>query len=271
MESETKYNEQEDLLAHNQNRIIEKIQKFKQPDKKNNFKELKPKYKKNKIIIHYLFSLLISILLNQCRNEYNYITIKIVWSGEQTLFNSTIKDSNKPVRMKIGGGDQNVVSKFNFGYENNNIDLIWGDNKIKDLSNLFFGCKAIFEVDLSHFDASQVTSMKSMFEDCINLKSINFNKLYTPNLIDMSSMFKDCNSLTSINIYFDTSKVTSIEYLFKGCYNLTNIYLSVFRNSPITNMKNFFYDCSTLSFIDLSFLQNSKVTNMNNMFGNAII
>ena len=43
-------------------------------------------------------------------------------------------------------------------------------------------------------------------------------------VVDMNSMFYNCNSLSSLNLSnFITSKVTRMEYIFYGCYNLNYI------------------------------------------------
>ena len=44
---------------------------------------------------------------------------------------------------------------------------------------MFRACNQISEIDLSHFDSSQVTNMANMFYRCANLASLNLNDMNT--------------------------------------------------------------------------------------------
>ena len=92
----------------------------------------------------------------------------------------------------------------------NNITLIWNE-PINSTDSLFRGCNSITEIDLSHFDTSQVTAMNSMFYSCSSLISLNL-------------------------INLDTSKVKSMCNMFSRCYALTSLYLSSFITSKFSNM-----------------------------------
>ena len=65
---------------------------------------------------------------------------------------------------------------------------------------------------------------------------------------------------------FDSSKVTSINGMFEGCFSLESIDLSNFDTSKVTDMNSMFYACSSLKSIDLSNFNTSKVNNMRSMF-----
>ena len=62
-------------------------------------------------------------------------------------------------------------------------------------------------------------SCSGMFADCQNLERIDFNRcLDTSAAVDMSRMFYGCSSLSSLNLAgFDTSKVQTMESMFKNC------------------------------------------------------
>ena len=62
--------------------------------------------------------------------------------------------------------------------------------------------------------------------------------------------------------FYDTSKVTSMYYMFNGCSSLITIPL--LDTSNVTNMEQTFYSCSSLTTIPQ--LDTSKVTNMTSMF-----
>ena len=63
----------------------------------------------------------------------------------------------------------------------------------------------------------------------------------------------------------DTENVTSMDSMFYGCSNLTEIPL--LNTSNVTNMNNLFFECSKLTSIPQ--LDTSKVTDMANMFYNC--
>ena len=58
---------------------------------------------------------------------------------------------------------------------------------------MFYGLGNIIEIDLSSFDFSQVTSMKSMFQECTGLTSIKFGNIDTSNLNNMYYTFQSCS------------------------------------------------------------------------------
>ena len=88
-------------------------------------------------------------------------------------------------RIFIEGEKKNEINK---------VTLIW-NQKINTCENLFKSSTGIIEMDLSNFDASIVTSMKSMLENCKQLEYINFGYINTSSVLDMSNLFNNCSSL----------------------------------------------------------------------------
>ena len=86
-------------------------------------------------------------------------------------------------------------------------------------------------------------------------------KIDTSNVTDMSEMFRGCYSLMAIPL-LDTSKVTNMNSMFYECSSLTTIPL--LDTSSVTDMNKMFIVCSLLTTIPL--LDTSSVTNMNYMF-----
>ena len=75
------------------------------------------------------------------------------------------------------------------------------------------------------------------------------------------------NQLKIINIEkWDTSNVTTMEYMFNGCNELQSLDLTNFNTSKCTNFHNMFGGCCTLTTLDVSHFNTSKVTNMTWMF-----
>ena len=154
---------------------------------------------------------------------------------------------------------------------------------IDSVENLFYQCTTLTSITFnSTFDLSNIKSMKNLlyfsnvrydsgyeeYSDGYNLKEITFNNIDTSNVTDMSYMFRGCVSLTNINglNYFDTSSVTDMSYMFAYCCNLTSLDLSSFDTSNVSNMSYMFYGQKHTKIFDLSSFDTSKVTDMSYMF-----
>ena len=123
-------------------------------------------------------------------------------------------------------------------------------------------------IDVSSFDTSNVTNMRSMFssmsseydEEFITITGLtNFD---TSNVTDMSSMFSVIISSVDVS-NFNTSKVTNMSSMFSGSYTSVSITgLQNFDTSNVTNMAGMF---AFQSVGDLPW-DTSKVTDMSGMF-----
>ena len=143
------------------------------------------------------------------------------------------------------------------------------DSDITNMSYMF-NLTHLTSLDLSGFDASNVTSMRSMFEDCRNLTSLDLSNLNTSNVTTMEWMFSKCCNITSIDLSnINTSNVTNMGGMFSYCYILTKLDLSSFDTSKVKDMNGMFYHCSKLTSVDLSNIDTSNVMNMTTMFCNC--
>ena len=125
----------------------------------------------------------------------------------------------------------------------------------------------ILGLDLSNFDTSKVTNMRSMFGYISNLVTLNLSNFDTSKVTDMGYMFSGMSSLTTLNLSnFDTSKVTDMQKMFDDMSNLTALNLSNFNTSTVTNMNQMFHATPSLTSLDLSNFDTSNVTDMQNMF-----
>jgi surface protein len=112
----------------------------------------------------------------------NEITIKIRGGEKQKILNSNYKyvptevlANGKSLIIESG----NTISNLQ---EKENIIIMKWNYTIKDCEDIFYTLTNLLEVDLSNFDASELTSMMFMFLGCSNLTSINLNNLNTPKL-----------------------------------------------------------------------------------------
>ena len=140
---------------------------------------------------------------------------------------------------------------------------------IEDMEGFFGNCPNLISLDLSNFDASNVTTMRIMLNECKKLKEIKgLDKLITSNLIDMEGMFQYCAEIESLDLSnFDTSNVTNMAFLFNNCNNLKEIKgLDQFKTNKVTDIKSMFQSCYQLEYIDLSNFDTSNVENMEYIF-----
>ena len=169
-------------------------------------------------------------------------------------------------------------------------------SQVTNMSEMFYYCESLTDLDVSHFDTSRVTNMAWMFEFCLNLTNLDLSHWDTSQVTDMSLMFWSCHSLTSLDVshfdtsqvtnmsemfvycekltsldvsHFDTSQVTDMTCMFWYCYSLINLDVSHFDTSRVTNMAWMFADCESLTSLDVSHFNTSQVTNMSDMFSSC--
>lgn len=66
----------------------------------------------------------------------------------------------------------------------------------------FFNFKSLVTADLSGWDTSRVTNMKSVFESCELLASLDLSEWDTSRVTNISSLFRRCKSLRKITYGF---------------------------------------------------------------------
>lgn len=138
------------------------------------------------------------------------------------------------------------------------------------MKSMFRNCNSVKKLDLGMFHTSNVTNMMAMFSGCISLIKLNVNNFNTVNVVSMTDMFANCQNITEIDLSgFKTSNVTDISGMFYQNYLLEKIDISNFDTSKVTNMSNLFCSCKKLTFLNLSNFDTSKVTNMYCMFYNC--
>lgn len=110
-----------------------------------------------------------------------------------------------------------------------NLDLSHFDtSNVTSMAGMFMGAAGSYKVtsiNLSSFDTSQVTNMCSMFEAFTSSKygiqTLDLSSYNTTNVTNMSRMFYQggFNNMTTLKLgnNFDTSKVTDMSYMFRYC------------------------------------------------------
>ena len=130
-------------------------------------------------------------------------------------------------------------------YDLNNIILELLDNgitdlncidvsKIDDLSYLFFEIThmhPIKDIDISEWDVSNVTNMRSMFEECYEFNS-DLSKWNVSKVKDMHAMFFSCENFNSDLSKWNVSNVEDMEDMFFDCKKF-NSDLSLWKTNGI--------------------------------------
>ena len=204
--------------------------------------------------------------INETQTDYG-ITLS-AWSGTFSNPNTTttqavIDPSFKDFRPK-------TTAKWFFYF--NTLEQITGiehlnTEEVTDMSNMFFGCFSLPQLDVSKFDTKNVTDMCSMFYECRALTQLNVSKFDTKNVTDMSYMFYECQALKQLDVSnFDTKNVTNMYCMFNGCQALTQLNISKFDTKNVTDMDRMFDGCKALTQIDVSNFNTQNVTRMYCMF-----
>ncbi|MEY8460037.1 BspA family leucine-rich repeat surface protein [Eggerthellaceae bacterium 24-137] len=116
--------------------------------------------------------------------------------------------------------------------------------------------------------------LNEWFADFGNMKTIDLSGLDTSQVTTMAGMFRGCETLQAIDVSrFDTSKVTDISAMFSGCSSVRSLDLSSFDTSNVTEMHfsaggyGVFEGCTSLVTLTLGELfDTSSVANVSRMF-----
>ena len=168
-----------------------------------------------------------------------------------------------------------AFGKLNYISENSKIlpkiiyaeDQIFRDYKYKTFNFLINGTYNLtLEFSVSLF--RPYLSFESLFEDMTYLKSVDLSH-FNLKVTNMANMFKNCKMLEYVNFgNFDTSSVTSMEYMFYNT-NLKFLDLSKFDTSSVTIMSNMFSESTNLLYLNMNNFNTKKVKYMKKMFYNC--
>ena len=107
----------------------------------------------------------------------------------------------------------------------------------------------------------------SLFWECNNLKTLDMVHFNSSKITSANFMFYQCMSLESLYLDdFQTSKCTEMVCMFEGCQSLKSLNLYSFNTSKVESMLNMFSGCSSLKVLDLSTFDTTNVYSMQSMF-----
>ena len=141
---------------------------------------------------------------------------------------------------------------------------------VKDMSGMFWGCRALTTLDVSHFNTQNVTNMSYMLSDCSALTTLDVSHLDTQNVTNMYYMFSGCSALTTLDVSnFNTQNVTDMSGMFSDCSALTTLDVSNLNTQNVTDMSYMFFNCSAITTLDIANFDTKNVTDMSYMFYNC--
>ena len=167
------------------------------------------------------------------------------WNGTIENLNTSVKTVNflDVVKFKNCDGLFYGCSNLESISHIENLDT----SECVDMNSMFYYCKNLKELDVSHFDTSKISQMGCMFTKCEKLTNLDVSKWDTRNVKGMQHMFNSCQSLTSLDLSnFHTENVKSFVGMFNNCYKITSFDLTSFDTRSCTSMGAMFYNCSSL-------------------------
>lgn len=112
------------------------------------------------------------------------------------------------------------------------------------------------------------TNASHMFCDFKKMSRITgIENLDTSRATSMRFMFDGCESLKSLDVsHFNTSNVLDMGNMFAKCSSLKSLNFTNFNTSKVEDMSQMFFGCKSLIKLDLSNFNTSKVSTMYGMF-----
>lgn len=98
-------------------------------------------------------------------------------------------------------------------------------------------------------------------------KIVGMQYLNTSEMTTMESMFSGCWELTELDLsHFDTRNVRTMRWMFGWATELENLDLRSFDTRNVADMSHMFYECMDMKTVDLSSFNTSNVADFSHMF-----
>ena len=149
--------------------------------------------------------------------------------------------------------------------------------------SVFSGCSKIPSIDTTGWVTTKFTSLYGCFSACTLLTSITgIDSWDTTNVTDMAVLFRGCLGFSTIDVSnWNVSKVTSFGLgynitggMFYNCKNLTTLDLSgwILNSTSNINFSEVFMGCEKLTTIgDISGWVTTKITNLATAFTSCYV
>ena len=140
-------------------------------------------------------------------------------------------------------------------------------SNVTTMRSMFNGCNKITELDVSSFDTKNVETMMYMFQYCSKLKAIDCSNFDTENCTDLTYMFGYCYELESVNVKnWNTENCSSFKGTFAYCYAITELDLENWDTSSATHVCNTFWHCHELTKVNIPNFSFESATDVRSLF-----
>ena len=173
--------------------------------------------------------------------------------------------------LPSGGGNIAHPDYVSFrNYSGSTLDISWlRTDNMTDFAAMFYQSGHLTTIDVSNFDTSNATNMTSTFAECSVLSTITgLDRWDTSKVTSMFYMFGgNAIGLTTFNLSFNLENVTNMSQMFTNCGNLASFtFSSGLDTTNLRNIENMFSNCTALESIDLSNFNLQYVTSAGSLF-----
>ena len=171
-------------------------------------------------------------------------TLTFYYDDYRSSRTGTIYDLNKgsnPPGWRNDGTDENVTkvvfnssfaaarptTTYSWFFDMLNLQTIQGieylnTSEVTNMAFMFYRCKKLTDIDLSHFVTSKVDNMRCMFSYCSVLTILDLGRFNTSKVYDMRWKFNGCTNLAIIYVGagWSTAAVTESVDMFNNCTSL---------------------------------------------------
>ena len=130
-------------------------------------------------------------------------------SGYQYTVNETV--SNGVYTVEINSDTDFSSCSFKDKSELLTVEYLKVTSNVTDMSNTFYGCRQLTQIDVSDWDTSKVTNTSWMFFNCSQLTQLDVSNWDTSKVQYMTDMFQKCSKLHLIimnnNTYSNINKI----------------------------------------------------------------
>ena len=155
--------------------------------------------------------------LNADGNEPAWYTDGTKANVTRVVFDPSFADARPTTTYSWFAGMEKLVSIEDLEHLNT--------SEVTRMNYMFYGCKALIDLDLPSFNTAKVTRMDNMFGECTGLQRVDLTSFSTAQVTRMDNMFSGCSSLRAIfsGPDWSTEGLTTSdasERMFSGCVSL---------------------------------------------------
>ena len=164
---------------------------------------------------------------------------------------------------------KNMTTQYTYNEKITSLDLSsWDMADVRYLQKMFYGCKALKEVNTTGWDLSKSRDMTEMFA-LSGLETLDAGhwKLNPSLALDLGGMFRDCANLKYVNTSgWNTERVVDLAYMFSGCENLQTVDVSGWNLKNVKTISGMFLNCRCVTGLNTSNWNTIRISDMHEAF-----